>query len=343
MQADLSIIVPAYKPEFYLGCFFESISQLDLALTKSSLCAELIFIHSGSGAINVSNAPKWESINLKYFHYPRQIEPSEARNIGFSHSVGEYVHFHDVDDKLNTEFVREFTLHIKRIESRKPDIILFKYIKKKGEYSELIDHAIHSSTRELNAHDLREYVRRYIYEPHKYTAFVHCWSKLYRREYLEKYKIRYDQRLNQLEDVNFNFKLLINNPTVIVADAVLYEYTVAPEGASNLSSKSGDDPDERIKLTARAYLPVKRFLIMQGCAYGEAKILLGQLYATTFTLWILRAKKRRSTYFSRYHLVDKYCKSKFVRCSMKFYRRMPETSYWLPKWVRFGISALASI
>ena len=43
---------------------------------------------------------------------------------------------------------------------------------------------------------------------YKYLIFTHCWCKLYNSSLIKKNNLKFNKKMNQLEDTNFNFEYM---------------------------------------------------------------------------------------------------------------------------------------
>jgi hypothetical protein len=171
---------------------------------------------------------------------------------------------------------------------------------------------------------------------------VHCWGKLYSRSSVISTGVLFDESLNQLEDVNFNFALILNGLSFEYTNQVLYQYHTN-SGANNLSAQSGDDSNalDRIQV---AYMPV-RALLEKWEAIGvidKASNYIAHLFATTSLLWLIRAGKKfgYQDWACCMLKVSQIVSNSNLRRSMRFYREMPGTSRVIPFLVRLNLSSL---
>ena len=97
----ISIIVPAYNVEKYIGKCIESI------LRQSYKYFELILIDDGSKDNTLSICKEYESIDARIRVYHKENGGlSEARNYGLDRFNGQYVCFIDSDDYVDSDYLR---------------------------------------------------------------------------------------------------------------------------------------------------------------------------------------------------------------------------------------------
>jgi hypothetical protein len=150
------------------------------------------------------------------------------------------------------------------------------------------------------------------------------------RSFIIDNNVKFNENLDQLEDVNFNFKLLIKNPKIFYSNKnTFYEYYIRKE-SSNLSKKSGDNPSVKIKQTIRALMAVKNYLLSLKENQNQVRKKIRHLYATTFILWIFRIVKNSKNLHKTIKDVKIYCFSEIVQRSLREYIFQKNNSYIIP-------------
>ena len=84
------------------------------------------------------------------------------------------------------------------------------------------------------------YIKKYLKSPYKFTLLVHCWAKLYKLNIIQDNSIYFDERLSQLEDVNFNYHYLSHCNSVSYKNEHLYHHRIATNSHS-LSTMTGKE------------------------------------------------------------------------------------------------------
>jgi glycosyltransferase involved in cell wall biosynthesis len=325
---DITIIVPAYKIELYFNSFLLRLKKINDYIINKNITIELIFIHSFVADSVEEKLSILNNIKVIYKFYNQKLNPSQARNIGLKECTGKFIFFHDADDLISSNFIDAIS-EIKKMSEQK-DIYIYNY-KNIRESNNLVENINHNLIKEgeINGNYLVSYVKSYLLEPNKYTAFVHCWSKIFLRSFIIDNNIRFNENLDQLEDVNFNFNLLIKNPKIFYTKKSFYEYQIRQE-SSNLSKKSGDNPTVKIKQTIRALMAVKNYLLSIKENQYQVRNKIRHLYATTFILWIFRIVKNSNNFHNTIKDVKIYCHSKIVQSSMLCYRLQKNNSFIIP-------------
>ena len=217
----VSFVVPVYNVAKYLeGC----IKSLSLQKEEN---IEIILVNDGStdnsGEICAAYAEKDKRI--KYIYQENQ-GVSVARNRGIDESSGKWICFVDGDDKIAPEFMD--VLHEKLKEQ--VDIIFFdssekskvdfsqgKAVKAEKIFAEQDFAMIQRCT-------LNRFLSDYYFCP--------TWGKLFKREFIEKFNIRYAPGVKKSLDVLFSLESYIHAKSCIYVQRELYYYNVNAESVS---------------------------------------------------------------------------------------------------------------
>lgn len=197
MEPKISIIVPVYKAELFISNCIESI------LTQKFKNFELLLIDDGSpdnsGIICDDYAKKDKRITV--FHKTNG-GVSTARNLGLIHAKGEWISFVDSDDIIGENFLS----CIERVKAP-TDIIHFGYQK------EL------SNKKLVSICKFNE--EKYIDKDYLFTqgTFSSCSvSYFFRRNFIEKHNIKFNETLKYSEDREFimTFAVLTTQKIAII-------------------------------------------------------------------------------------------------------------------------------
>ncbi len=98
----VSIVVPIYNAEKYLGQCIESILDQDIGFKKN---IELVLVNDGSEDSSAEICKEYQKQFPKNINYIEQENAgaSEARNVGIEEASGEYIGFVDADDYISKE------------------------------------------------------------------------------------------------------------------------------------------------------------------------------------------------------------------------------------------------
>lgn len=113
----LSIIVPAYNMEKYIGWALESVINQDVSPH------EIVVVNDGSTDGTVEKVKQYSNLaNIRVISTENQ-GLGRARNEGIKCATGDYIYFFDADDLLDRQFVRIIQSVIQRNDT--PELILF--------------------------------------------------------------------------------------------------------------------------------------------------------------------------------------------------------------------------
>tara|TARA_B100000686_G_scaffold352831_1_gene456165 strand:- start:3295 stop:4317 length:1023 start_codon:yes stop_codon:yes gene_type:complete len=287
---------------------------------------EIIVIDDNScdGTENIVNKFTQKYSNVHLYENKITRGASYCRNFGIKKAIGQWIFFVDSDDLL---VANTLSMHLEYLQEEN-DLVVGSYKQKKSNKSEVIlNHNLGEKT-VLDENTLLPYVKRYCHEPYKYTLLVHCWGKFYQRQKIEENDILFDEKLSQLEDVNFNFKYLMFCRKVFFTCDPVYVYRISDD-SSSMSKKSGTE-DMMFENMETAYSSVKYFINKEPPIINkfEAEALLNHLLATTLIIWFIRLS-RVFEFWGLYRTLRVHMKQAFGRGYIKSLVYMRGNSYLL--------------
>jgi Glycosyltransferases involved in cell wall biogenesis len=225
----ISIIVPIYNVEKYIGRCLESIfvqetNDVDLECILVNDCTpdksmEIVSkkLETYQGKINfiIKNMEKNGGLSL-------------ARNAGVKIAKGDYILFVDSDDRLQPDCLTYF---IREKEKYGPDadvVLGNTFICKNGKPAMAFDKDDPILMDNTNGMALSKLMTRELY----HTA----WNKLVRRDYLLNYQIYFEKGIVD-EDLLWSYLLFLNANKVLVLPRVTYIYEDNPGSIVNTTSK----------------------------------------------------------------------------------------------------------
>lgn len=204
----LSVVIPAYNAEKEIS------NCIDNILNTNTCDFEIIVINDGSSDDTKKILDDYASKDkrIKAIHQSNQ-GVSKARNAGIEQAVGDYIIFVDSDDQLENGALDALT---KKLENSPVDILQFSVstdtytnntINKKEEYYEEIQFKSTS--------DAFSYLIEH--------GFYVVWNKAYKTSFIKEY-LDFPLGIKTGEDLIFNCKTFLRNPTVACANAILYHH-----------------------------------------------------------------------------------------------------------------------
>ena len=226
-----SVIIPIYNAEKTLtDCLNSLVSQ-------EYSDYEIILVNDGSSDqsddICRNYADNYQ--NIRYIFQPNS-GVSAARNTGLDHAVGQYILFVDSDDSVSDHYFEQLDLLLCE---ENYDLVQFSYIIKNGQKQR--KRCLKNRTA-LNQYDSAELFSEAVY---KKTANS-PWNKLYKKEIIEQYCLRFNTSLSIGEDKAFNLQYLLYVKTCRQTSQSLY--IVNTSSNDSLSRKVRTDLNEQFAL-----------------------------------------------------------------------------------------------
>lgn len=211
MKPKVSVVVPIYNVENYLGKCIESI------INQTLKDIEIILVNDGSTDNSGIIADDYAKLDkrIKVIHQENAGQ-GQARNIGISISNGEYIGFIDSDDWID---VNMYEYLYKSISRNNADIGVCS---RRG-YNEdgSIGHTKLVENNEIFYIDknIGEYVVKHLFYPHTVSS---C-NKLYKSDLIKKNNIMF-KSVDEVgsEDALFNYCTLLNTKKVVTVRTVFY-------------------------------------------------------------------------------------------------------------------------
>lgn len=226
----ISIIMPVYNAEKYLPDVLRNLTEQ----TYTNL--QIIVVDDGS-------TDKSRDIIESFMQKDKRVcliasenrGPSSARNIGLEHTDGEYIRFIDADDSLPEDSMEK--LIAPYIENQEIDLVIgnYKCIEEKNFYT--------GESSKKGKKSEKEFAEMFVKHVKSFYYGV-PWNKLYKRDIIERYQIRFDENLIWCEDFLFNLEYYKHSKYVYVVhdEKGVYEYCIRDTGITeNLSEWSKEE------------------------------------------------------------------------------------------------------
>ena len=204
-KITISIIIPVFNDENRLSRCIDSV------LNQTNINLELIIVDDGSN----DTSPQIAELFALYDERVKVIRsrnggPSTARNIGISHSIGEFIFFLDSDDCINKNTLQHLLIDIKKsnIDLAVGDF----FISDDGSNDERIksgNELIFPRTTILNKSKINDYISHYLQSPNRYPLFTMSWGRLFKASIIKEHNLFFNEKLWHCEGVDFNFRYSI--------------------------------------------------------------------------------------------------------------------------------------
>lgn len=229
----ISVIVPVYKVENYLRQCLDSLA----AQTLDDI--EIIIVDDGSpdGCPEICDEYAAKDARMKVVHKQNGGLLS-ARKAGVAASSGDYIGFVDGDDWVETEtFMNMHNAIIKY----SPDMVLSDFLCDYGDCIEPSDQCFEEGFYD-RARLESEIFPKMLFDGRFYRFGVNpnCWSKLVKRELIEKNLSPVDERIRMGEDAAFIYPCMLDSQSITCVKTPTYHYRITEQSMSNAY-------DERLK------------------------------------------------------------------------------------------------
>lgn len=233
-MVKVSVVMPVYNGEKYIR---NTIKQI---LEQSLADIELILVDDGSkdGSGAICDQIAEQDKRVRVFHQHNE-GICGARNTGIDLAVGEYIAFADQDDDVLSGWLEDNYLVAKEFDA---DMI------KSGRIAETIDEngkVIKRDVRNLERrfYDRRELIENYFLLRDK-NVFSPVWDGLFRREIIEKHKLKFRTEFRQgEEDTAFCLEFLIYTNRFVTNSGVYFKhyerYSTSTSSIFNVESLNG--------------------------------------------------------------------------------------------------------
>lgn len=224
----VSVIIPVYNVSEYL------VECLESTILQTYRNLEIIIIDDGSEDGSLEICKKYEKKDKRIKVYSKENGGvSSARNMGISLASGEYITFIDSDDFLDLCFISTLVNLIEDDEENDASAVTmyFWYSKEKNIRCENGFEGVHQCT--------KQEVLDHAFD--KETPWVgFACGKMYRLEIINKYNIRFDERIRLCEDSLFNYLFFDHAKFCNIESVPLYYYRIRQ---SSVTRKSVFDID----------------------------------------------------------------------------------------------------
>lgn len=217
MSKKVSLIIPAYNAE-------NSISRAIDSVLNQKYIHEIIVVNDGSKDSTLSILNEYSKLHNKLRVIDQKNSgASHARNVGLDEATGDYISFLDSDDYLIEDTIQK---NLDELVETKSDIIMYSYnrVEMTNDKFKIIQHVNKDTVIDLNADCL--FLETLIQN----VSFNHLWNKIYKREIIEKNKIRFDRKIILGEDYIFNIAYIESSTRLLLSSRISYNYVETKGG-----------------------------------------------------------------------------------------------------------------
>lgn len=211
----ISVIIPVYNAEQFLGQCLESILQQ----TYSNL--EVICVDDGSTDASLSICQQYSEKDSRVQVIHKDNEGvSCARNRGIACAQGHFVFFVDADDCLDKNALKACVIH----QSRTNTIVALNYdrISKEEQRSES------SCVTDVLKVPFVKLKRREVLDVVSVRKGCYIWGMLIPKVLIDRYQLKFPEKICNLEDVAWIGMALCYVKNIVFIEAELYHYRENP-------------------------------------------------------------------------------------------------------------------
>ena len=232
MNPTISIIIPAYRVEKYIGDCLNSILQ-QKGVSADAL--EILVIDDGSpdrsGEIAIELAKEFPFLKVIR---KENAGVAAARNTGIEAATGQWLYFVDSDDWLAEGAIEAMLGAVKKHPAA--DILLFDAWQNEGDKETSWEHF-----RQERLFETREEIlclqRGVLYfpvcQPETKVPLAAPWDKLFKRSFLQAKNLRFREELKVLDDMIFSMEAFGEAGLVAYEKKKLYHYRYVPTSITN--------------------------------------------------------------------------------------------------------------
>ena len=210
----ISVIVPCYKGERYIASCLENLLGQNYQMKL-----EIIVVIDGNVDESASIANRYP---VKVIVLEKNQGLSAARNIGLEASTGDYVHFMDVDDKINGDFYANMSV---ALFDTNADIACSGMFNDSKPYKCQIFRKMKVYSRERDKMSITWVVK-----------WGYVWRYIFKRQFLIDNNLKFEVgRL--IEDRYFSFSALYLAHTVVTVPGAIYTYRNTEGSIMNIKDR----------------------------------------------------------------------------------------------------------
>ncbi|GHU89107.1 minor teichoic acid biosynthesis protein GgaB [Clostridia bacterium] len=221
---DISVIIPVYNCEDYIGAAIDSVVKQTYGFDKIQLI--LVDNNSTDNSVAICRETQKEFPNNVLLLKQDKQGVSATRNLGIEHIEGEYTCFLDGDDMLPSDFIEKCAAFME-LHRDEVDFVLTPIHR----FDSRVE--VYYLSRRLTTTEVVDLTEK----PEIFTML--CTCGMYLSEAVRRY--RFDEELNVGEDALFVNKLILKKMKVGVVRETHYNYRKRIDGSSAIDNIE-DDP-----------------------------------------------------------------------------------------------------
>ncbi|NLC32804.1 MAG: glycosyltransferase family 2 protein [Clostridiales bacterium] len=212
----VSIIIPVYNASRYLSDCMNSI------LDQNYKELEIILINDGSRDNSLDLCKYYAELDERVSYIDQTNGgPGAARNAGLEQATGKYLLFFDSDDLVLPNTIEKM---VKAMDGHDLAIALFSLNTSSGQ-------SVRGLIKQEMYFDKDDFLEKLSIWPGAYY-YSALWNKIYKRDIVEKHRIRFRTDFIWGEDCLFNMNYYLYINQIHIVDFVVYQYNRKVSGLS---------------------------------------------------------------------------------------------------------------
>ena len=212
----VSVIIPIYNVEQYIEKCLKSI------INQTHKNLEILCINDCSTDNTLQIIKNIKDSRIKIYNNKKNSGPSYSRNKGIKTAKGEYIYFMDSDDWIDADYIESM---IDKMEQTGSDIVINSNIMLETPNSSLkYEHCKSPKIENKDYISPKDAIE---------NTLAVVWNKLVKREFIDKFKIKFSDKIIYMEDTCFHYISLVNADKIAFFEGKSYHYTNNKNGISN--------------------------------------------------------------------------------------------------------------
>lgn len=299
-----SIIVPIYKAERYLKRCVDSILQ------QTNGNFELILVNDGSPDKCHQICDEYAILDDRVVVIHKENGGvSSARNVGIDAANGKYLVFVDSDDFIDLDMIN---IYEKAIENHQNVDYLLSGTTMRTYNIETLEEAINYELKPsiYNTKTLLEALNI----DYPLICISSPWSKVFKKEILDKQNIRFDEEMTLGEDGYFNICYLEHCHNIVALDEICYYYI-----RQNTESLYSTYHKDSLKIHEKVYDKMRELIVRNNCS-GICKIKFEEMYYNMLVNCVIKGFQNpdKTSRFSRMEIISNVSANRYILRNIKF-------------------------
>lgn len=303
----ISTIIPVYNSEKYIEEALKSV------INQTYKPYEIIIVNDASEDATLNKCENLKNLhdNIKIIDLNKNVGVSNARNIGIENATGDYIHFVDADDKIELNMYEEIQ---KEIKTEKSDLIITG-----TKYNEDEKITIYYPEKQnINTYqEMSDFMKKHCVSGRR-DVFNVVWNKLYKREFIKKNNIKFNEDINFGEDFLFNCECMRKTNSIYVIDKAYYNY-MRRTNEETLKMKFNENKIELRRLFYRKWIELYKFYKIYEEVAEEMEIYEGfKIYMAIISV---ANKNCPLKYKEKIEYINKFLIFENANCLFKYMQR----------------------